>query len=254
VTAIFQGKSGPLVLRLLSIAAVLAIWELLARTVLDPQFVSPPSAVVGAFPQLFAIPKFAAAIGSFLVELAIAFAIAVAAGMTIGLVVGSTPFNYRSLFPIVLMLYAIPQVTVLPLFILVFGLGAPAKIAFGACHGIFPIILNVVGGMKSVRPIHVLSAKTAGASPSQIMRRVILPQLVPSLFAGMRLGMAVTLLGVVLAELYVSSTGIGYFTQTFSEQFDSAHLFALIAILAAIAIVLNEVARRLESRFSRWRS
>jgi NitT/TauT family transport system permease protein len=252
--AVFRGKHGPLVLRIVSIAVLLGVWEVAARWLIDPSFASPPSAVLAGLPHLFADPKVATAIGSFFVELAIAFLIAVVVGTLVGLVVGATPFSYRSLFPIILLLYAIPQVTVLPLFILYFGLGAASKIAFGASHGFFPIILNVVGGMKAVRPIHVLSAQTMGASRVQIVRRVILPQLVPSLFAGMRLAMAVTLLGVVLAELYVSTTGIGYFTQLFSEKFDPTDLFGLITVLAAIAIVLNELARRLELRFSRWRS
>jgi ABC-type nitrate/sulfonate/bicarbonate transport system permease component len=254
MSAAFRGKYGPLRLRILSIAILLALWEIAARWFIDPAFASPPSAVVTGFGHLFADPKVAGAVGSFFMELAVAFAIAVVAGLVVGLAVGATPFNYRSLFPIVLLLYAIPQVTVLPMFILFFGLGTASKIAFGASHGIFPIILNVVAGMKGVRPIHVLSARTMGASKMQIVRRVILPQLVPSLFVGMRLSMAVTLLGVVLAELYVSTTGIGYFTQLFSEKFDPTDLFCLITVLAAIAIGLNELTRRLELHFSRWRS
>jgi NitT/TauT family transport system permease protein len=251
---IFRGKYGPLALRIVSIALLLAVWEGAARWFIDPEFVSPPSGVVAELPHLFSDPKVVAAIASFFMELTIAFAIAVVAGTAIGLAVGATPFSYRSVFPIVLLLYAIPQITVLPLFILYFGLGTASKIAFGASHGIFPIVLNVVAGMKAVRPVHILSAQTMGASKMQIIRRVILPQMIPSLFAGMRLAMAVTLLGVVLAELYVSTTGIGYFTQTFSERFDPADLFGLITVLATIAIVLNEVARRLELHFSRWRS
>ena len=137
-------------LRILSIAVLLAVWEIAARWFIDPAFASPPSAVVAGFGHLFADPKVAAAVGSFFMELAVAFAIAVIAGLIVGLAVGATPFNYRSLFPIVLLLYAIPQVTVLPMFILFFGLGAAAKIAFGASHGIFPIVLNVVAGIGEV--------------------------------------------------------------------------------------------------------
>jgi ABC-type nitrate/sulfonate/bicarbonate transport system permease component len=77
--------------------------------------------------------------------------------------------------------------------------------------------------------------------------------MIPSFFAGMRLGMSGVLLGVLLAELYVSTAGIGYFTQMFTENFDPTKLFGLIAMLAAMAIILNELVRRAEIRFSRWR-
>ncbi len=77
--------------------------------------------------------------------------------------------------------------------------------------------------------------------------------MVPSFFSGLRLGMSGVLLGVLLAELYVSTAGIGHFTTQFTENFEPAKLFGLIGMLAAMAIVLNEIVRRAEMRFSRWR-
>jgi ABC-type nitrate/sulfonate/bicarbonate transport system permease component len=240
-------------LRWLSIAVWLLVWEFTARWFMNPEFVSPPSKAVAALPHLFADRKFDAAIGEFCWVLAIAFGISIVLGTIVGLIVGSTRFTYRTLFPIVLLIYAVPQITVLPVFVLTFGIGVASKIAFGASHGVFPIILNVVSGMKSAQPQHVLSARTMGATRIQIVRRVLLPQLVPALFAGMRVSIAITLIGVVLAELYVSQNGIGYFTQNFSERFDPADLFGLVGILAVIAIALSEGAHRLELHFNRWR-
>jgi len=141
----------------------------------------------------------------------------------------------------------------LPLFVLYFGLGPPSKIAFGASHGIFPIMLNVIAGIRSVRPIYLACARSMGASWLQIVRRIVLPYVLAGLFAGMRLAMSVTLLGVMLAELYVSTAGIGYFTQRFSNEFDATNLLALITVLAIMAVILNETVRRLEARFGRWR-
>jgi NitT/TauT family transport system permease protein len=77
--------------------------------------------------------------------------------------------------------------------------------------------------------------------------------MIPTFFAGMRLGMSGVLLGVLLAELYVSSAGIGYFTQLFTQDFDPTKLLGLVSVLAAMAIVLNEVVRRAELHFGRWR-
>ena len=92
-----------------------------------------------------------------------------------------------------------------------------------------------------------------GATPLEVFRHVTFPHMVPSFFAGLRLAMTMTLLGILLAELYVSSAGIGYYTQVFSETFNPAPLFALIAVLAGMAILLNELVRIAERRFTRWK-
>jgi NitT/TauT family transport system permease protein len=151
------------------------------------------------------------------------------------------------------MLYGMPQITILPLFILAFGIGAASKIAFGATHGVFPVIVTVVAGVQNVKPILLVSARSMGASRWQVFRHVIFPHMVPSFFAGMRLGMSGVLLGVLLAELYVSIAGIGYFTTLFTQNFDPTRLFGLIGVLAAMAIVLNAMVRRAEIHFAKWR-
>ena len=94
------------------------------------------------------------------------------------------------------------------------------------------------------------TVRSMGASRRQILWWVIFPHMIPSFFTGMRLGIA----GVLLAELYVSTAGIGYFTTRFTQSFDPTKLLGLIAVLAAMAIVLNEIVRRAEVRFSRFRS
>src|SRR5207302_10114691 len=135
-----------------------------------------------------------------------------------------------------------------------FGIGAASKIAFGVTHGVFPIIVTVVAGVQNLKPILLTSARSMGASRWQMFRHVIFPHMVPSFFAGMRLGMSGVLLGVLLAELYVSIAGIGYFTTLFTQNFDPTKLLGLIALLAAMAIALNELVRRAELRYSRWRN
>jgi NitT/TauT family transport system permease protein len=186
-------------------------------------------------------------------ELAVAFALASLIGLVTGLAVAATNFTYRSLFPIVMLIYAVPQVTVLPLFVLYFGSGPVSKVAFGVSHGMFPIIINVVAGMMGVRPILLTSAKSMGATRWQVFKRITFPYMVPSLFTGMRLGMSATLLGVIIAELYVSSGGIGFYTFQFTESFRPDRLFALIGALALMAVLFNETVRRAEVRLSVWR-
>jgi ABC-type nitrate/sulfonate/bicarbonate transport system permease component len=227
-------------------------WEVAARWWVDPMFLSPPSRVLMSLQAMFDTRGVPAALRITFWELGVAFAMSVAIGLVIGLAVGLQPFAQKSFMPIILLLYGTPQVTILPLFILYFGIGPASKIAFGVSHGIFPIILTIVAGVQNIKPILLTSARSMGASRWQVLRHVIFPHMIPSFFAGMRLGMTGVLLGVLLAELYVSTAGIGYFTTLFTQNFDPTRLFGLIAVLAAMAIVLNEIVRRAEAHFSRW--
>ena len=186
-------------------------------------------------------------------ELFVAFVLSIAIGVAVGLTVGLNRFSHRSFMPIILLLYGTPQITILPLFILYFGIGPASKIAFGVTHGMFPIMVTVIAGVQNIKPILLVSARSMGANFWQLLRWVIFPHMIPSFFTGMRLGMTGVLLGVLLAELYVSSAGIGHFTTMFTENFDPTKLCGLIAMLAAMAIALNEMVRRAEIRFSRWR-
>lgn len=243
----------PALARILVIIALFLLWEGAARWWVDPIFLSPPSQVLTSLDTMFETRGVPAALRVTFWELAVAFAMSVLIGLMVGLAVGLSKFSHRSFMPIILLLYGTPQVTILPLFILYFGIGPASKIAFGVSHGVFPIIVTTVAGVQNIKPILMTAARSMGASHWQLFRWVIFPHMIPSFFAGMRLGMTGVLLGVLLAELYVSTAGIGYFTQMFTQNFDPTKLLGLISVLAAMAIMLNEIVRRAEVHFARWR-
>jgi ABC-type nitrate/sulfonate/bicarbonate transport system permease component len=243
---------SPGTVRLGVILFLVVLWEVGVRFFGDPLFMSPPSDVVVALVRLTDNIPVLEALRTTLYELVTAFLMAVVVGLPLGLVLGLQRFARGSFYPIVLMLYAIPQATILPLVILAFGIGPESKIAFGFTHSVFPIVISVVAGVQNVQPTLLTCARSMGANRLQIFANVILPNMVPSFFTGMRLAMTGDLLGVLLAELYVSQAGVGHYTRLFTESFEPAKLFALIAALAAIAVVLNELCRRAERRMSRW--
>jgi NitT/TauT family transport system permease protein len=236
------------------VLALLGVWEIAARFFVDRDFLSPPSVVLVSLGDVLGTPGVPEALALTLYELTVAFVLSVAIGVIIGLAIGLGRFAHRSFMPIVLLLYGMPQITILPIFILLFGIGAPSKIAFGVSHGVFPIVIAVAAGVQNLKAVLLVSARSMGASRWQIFRYVVFPHMVPSFFAGMRLGMTGVLLGVLLAELYVSTAGIGYFTSIFTQSLDSTKLLGLVSILAAMAIVLNEIVRRAEVHYSRWRT
>jgi ABC-type nitrate/sulfonate/bicarbonate transport system permease component len=242
------------IIRLLLIFAVVLLWEFYVRMFATSSLAAAPSQVLAElWPKVLGEPRVRFAIGVTLVELVVAFVMSVVFGMLIGVLVGLTNIGRRSFYPIVLLLYGIPQAILLPLFVLVFGLGPASKIAFGFSHGVFPVIVNTIAGMRNVNPLFMRGAAAMGATRFEQLRYVMFPHMVTAVFTGLRLAMTMTLLGVILAELFVSQGGIGFFTLQYAETFNPAALIALILTLALMAIVLNELVRMIEARFSRWK-
>jgi ABC-type nitrate/sulfonate/bicarbonate transport system permease component len=235
------------------VLAALALWEVAARLRwLDPDFFSPPSQVLWAMGEL-ANPRVLAAARLTALEVAVAFAVAAVVGVAGGLVIGLSTFAYRTFRPIVLLLFSVPKMVMLPLFILFFGIGVLSKAVFAFSLGVFPVLLNVIAGSRMVDRTLVTAAYCMGASRAGIFLKVVLPAALPSVITGLRVGMTQTVLGVLLAELYASNTGLGYFVTLYSQSFKPAQLFALFFVVAALSIVVNEALRALERRASRWR-
>src|SRR5262245_26517119 len=240
--------------RLALIAALVVLWEVYARFVSTSSLVAGPVDVALAWwPKVIGDERVLWAVFVTLMELVVAFALSVVIGMAIGVLIGLSDIGRRSLYPVVLMLYGIPQAILLPLFVLIFGLGPASKIAFGFSHGVFPVIVNTLAGMRNVSPLLLGGAAAMGATRAQQVRYVIFPHMVTTVFAGLRLAMTLTLLGVILAEIFVSQGCIGYFTLAYSETFKPDALLALVMTLALMAIAVNELVRLIEAKFSRWK-
>ena len=247
-----SARMGPGTARLLLIVGLVILWEVGVRVAGDPLFLSPPSQMVVALVGFLDDPRVLRAIEITLWELVAAFVLAVAVGLPLGLIIGLQRFAYGSFYPVVLLAYAIPQATILPLVILAFGIGPESKIAFGFTHAVFPIIVNVIAGVQGIKPLLVNCARSMGANRSQIVLNVVIPHAVPSFFTGLRLAMTGDLLGRAAGRALRLAGGVGHYTRLFTESFEPQKLFALIAALAAIAVVLNELCRRVERRMSRW--
>jgi ABC-type nitrate/sulfonate/bicarbonate transport system permease component len=241
------------VVRLGVILLLLVFWQIAAHFG-DKIIMAPPASVVTAIWAMLGDAGPMAALGQTLFELITAFAIAAVAGAAIGLLLGRNSLAHAAIFPVVLLLYSLPQAPLLPLFVLLFGIGPAGKIAFGVSHGIFPMIVTVAAGVREIDPALLQFARSSGARPHQVIWAIVLPSATASFFTGLRLTMAGVLLGVLLAELFVSQAGIGYFTQLFANAFQPAKLFALIALLAALAVTLNGICRAGENWFNRWRA
>lgn len=239
------------------ILGAVALVEIVLRAAgSDQQLFPRPSLILSSMGEVFADAAVRSALGLLAVELVAAFVLSIVIGGAVGWAVGVTRKAEQVSLPILLLLYSTPQVTLLPLFALVFGPGPGSKIAFGVSHGMFPIALAVIASLDQARatPIYTRWAASLGASPLQRLLRVQLMQTLGAILVGMRLAMATALLGVLLADLYISSQGVGYYVRLFTETLQGPKLFALITLLAILAIGINWLVSRLERRSIHWKS
>jgi ABC-type nitrate/sulfonate/bicarbonate transport system permease component len=182
-----------------------------------------------------------------LTELAIAFAISISGGITLGFLISRTGFRIRVFDPLLSAIYSVPLILFLPLYVLWFGLGPPSKIALGATISFFPIVLGTIAGFGRVDAIMVTAARSMGASDLQLFRFVLLPAAFPVIIAAARLGFTVALLSIIGSETLASLAGLGHKIVELSEGMEMPRMFAYIAFVVAIAAILNIVVSRLEA-------
>jgi ABC-type nitrate/sulfonate/bicarbonate transport system permease component len=240
-------------LQIVSIAALLTAWEAVARLGwVDPAFVPAPSAVAWALGDVGG--RAFTGLADTLTKTAIAYAIAVVVGVGLGIAVGSVRLLRDVLNPFVIAAYGIPKILILPWIILLTGFGTTPAILYGTLHATFPIMLLVIGGVRDVDRTLITVARAYGASTWQLYWKVILPAVVPSVLAGMRLGIVFCLLGVLVVEMFAGVRGMGYVMGSLANGFKAPELFAATALVSAASIVIVLTLDWLNDRLSHWRA
>jgi ABC-type nitrate/sulfonate/bicarbonate transport system permease component len=228
--------------------ALVALWYLATTRWGVSRILLPnPVEVVRALGNVLATAEYANDLRVTLTELAIAFAISISAGITLGFLISRTGFRIRVFDPLLSAIYSVPLILFLPLYVLWFGLGPPSKIALGATISFFPIVLSTVAGFRRVDAMMVTAARSMGASDLQLFRFVLLPAAFPVIIAGARLGFTVALLSIIGSETLASLAGLGHKIVELSEGMEMPRMFAYIAFVVAIAAILNIVVSRLEA-------
>jgi NitT/TauT family transport system permease protein len=250
----FLADHGSAVTGVTSILIGLILWELAARFVIrDKLFLVAPTAVWERANQLLATGELQKHTTTSSIEFAAGFLIAGVVGIMLGLAFGTSP-SLRVVFtPWVSAIYSTPIVALSPLLILWFGLGLASKVVVVFSVAVFPVLVNTQAGIESADDRLVETARAFGAKRWQIFTKVLLPSAVPFIIAGLRLGVGRGLVGVVVAELFGATSGLGYLITVASQVFDMGGLFAAVVILAAAGVISTEAIRVLERRIAPWR-
>jgi ABC-type nitrate/sulfonate/bicarbonate transport system permease component len=237
-----------------SVALVLIAWELIAiLTGVNRLYLPRPTQIVVALFDMFANGRLLADLLATLSRVFGGFFIALAIGIALGIWIASSDRVRAIADMFIAALYPLPKVTLIPLLIIWLGTGGPFMLTISGLGAIFPIIINTVLGVRQCDPGLVLAARDLGATRRQVMRLVLLPSAIPSIFAGARLGLGVSIILVVAAEMVVGKLGLGARLYLAGQVLETEQVFAVLIVLATLGIVVTRIQDWIDFRLGRWR-
>ena len=180
------------------------------------------------------------------------FAVAVAVGLFLGLLVGASPKIYKGLYPLMVGLNSVPKVAIVPILVIWFGIGTVPAILTAFVISFFPIMVNVATGLATIEPELNDVLRALGASKWQILRKIGLPRSLPYFFASLKVAISLAFVGSVVAETVASDRGIGYLMMAASARFDVPLVFAGLVVIALMGVIMYELFAYIERRMTFW--
>jgi NitT/TauT family transport system permease protein len=233
------------------VAVILGIWLCLYAYAGDAA-ITPPLRTFAFAVELFSRASFWNHVGATMTSFAIALTISTVAGVALGLLLGLRRFAGEVAEPILSSLYTIPKVTLYPVMLLIFGLGLSAKVAFGVIHGMIPVVLFTIAAVRNVQPILLRTARVLRLSSMQTALTVLAPAVMPEIITGLRVGFALSLLGVLIGEMFASQRGLGFLIINGMEVHDVRMMTTVTLIVVVFAIAANGLLLALDRRAHRF--
>lgn len=179
----------------------------------------------------------------------IALVISLVCGLLIGLVLGMHSFSAEVVEPVLVSFYSVPKITLYPIVLLAFGIGMPAKIAFGVIHGIVPMAIFTMTAVRTVKPVLLKTARVMRLRQREVVRTIIIPSALPEIVTGIRVSFSLTLIGTLLGEMFGSQRGLGFLLMTAiglqNVRMIMAVTLLLVLFAATVSVALLAIDRRL---------
>src|SRR5262245_34508743 len=231
---------------------ILAAWEILPRVGVIPRlFVPPLSEALGALVTNYR--EYLGSLPTTFGEILVAYAIVCGGGILVGQLVGSSAVARRTLLPLLRSAYAVPLVVLYPAMMVWFGLGSPSKIAFASIYAFIPTMLTAVAGVAALSPALGETARAFGATRAQQILFIALPASLPSIVAALRLGGALAIVGVIVAQMLGAAEGLGFLITRQRTLLNSPGVYAGIVLVLLITGLHELLLRRLERKVAAYR-
>ncbi|MCL5266190.1 MAG: ABC transporter permease [Chloroflexi bacterium] len=249
---------GDVAERLLSIFSpllLLVLWEVLVRTsLLDARFFPPPTGIVSTFGSLVASGELWNHLSASIVRILWGFALGSTPALILGLIMGLSPIIRAAINPMIAATYPIPKIAILPLIMLIFGLGEMSKYVIVAIGVFFLVLINTMAGVMNIEQIYLDVGKNFGASRKDMYLTIAFPGALPLIFAGLRLGWGVALLLIVAAEFVGAKSGIGYLIWQSWQTFSVEAMYVGLIIISVLGYISSLVLDELERILIPWKS
>ncbi|HEX2154615.1 MAG TPA: ABC transporter permease [Acidimicrobiia bacterium] len=237
-----------------SVAAVLLIWELYGRAQETSLFFVPFSGVVAALWELGQTAEFWDAARQTMIPFVWGWVLSLVVGIGLGLLIGTYPMIEALTKPYVTFLNALPVSTLVPVAVILLGIGYSSRILIVFLFGVIEVTLNTAAGVRYVDRDLIEMGRAFNAPRWRLFRRVVLPAASPGIMAGVRIGTGRAVVGMVVVEILLVAVGMGRLILRYRGRFQSAELYAVVLALILFGILLQVVARQVERRVSRWKS
>jgi NitT/TauT family transport system permease protein len=237
---------GPVLL----VAGLLAAWQLLYLAVGDVALRSPAETARFTI-ELFGRESFWPNLTETAKAFGIALVISIALGLAIGFALGFHRLAGEVFEPMLVAFYSIPKLTLYPIVLLAFGLGMPAKIAFGVIHGVVPIALFTIAAVGNVKPVLIKTGRVLGFGAYEMVAQVLFPAALPEIFSGIRIGFALTLIGTLLGEMFASQRGLGYMLMNAIGLHNVDIIMSVTLMITVFAATVSGVLLAIDRRLHR---
>ena len=239
----------------IAVAVLLAVWQLAPEAgLVDTTFLPPLSKVLDAWWQLAQSGELWTDVHASLQRSLTGLGIALCVGVPVGLLIGWYPLAAELLSPVLVIFLNTAAIALLPVFTLILGIGETSKISIIVYASVWPILYNTISGVRTVDPLLIKSARSLGLSHLRLFQKVILPAAVPTIFTGVRLAGAASILVLVTTEMVGAKAGLGYLILNSQFNFQIPSMYAGILTVSVIGVLFNYLLLSLERRFSTWRS
>jgi NitT/TauT family transport system permease protein len=235
------------------IVGCLLLWQLGTSTgVLDSLFVSSPLEVLRTAIRILPSAEFIGHLVSTAQSLFLGLFIAVVVGVFVGLPIGWLPRLNATFEPVIAAVYGVPYIAFLPVIIMWTGIGMTSRVIIVFWSAVFPLIINSIQGAREVDDNYLRVGQSFAATNLQMFFTITLPSAVPFILAGLRTSIGRAIVGVVVAEFFMSSKGLGYFINLKANALEMAPAFVAIVLLALFGIILVSLVTYIENRFCNW--
>jgi NitT/TauT family transport system permease protein len=236
------------------VVVLLLLWQFAPQVgLVDPVFLPPFTDVLDAGWTLIGNGQLADHLGASLTRAAAGFTVAVAVGVPLGLAMAWFPQVADYASPVLELFRNTAALALLPVFVLVLGIGETSKVSLVVYAAVFPVVLGTIAGVRSTDPLLVKAARAMGIGHVKLFAKVVLPGAVPSVFTGIRQAASASILVLIAAEMVGARAGLGYLITAAQASFAIPDMYVGILTIAVLGVLVNVVLVALERRISRWR-